>query len=639
MKWAPPANQCFAGNPKVRQAAAVVLFILLLRLPFLNQAVQGDDVNYLGAAQYAQTDPAHPSHYEFVFQGKKVSMRGHPHPPLNAWTQAALLAWSGDISEVRFHCFYIVFSLIAGLSTLSLARRFTTKPLTTTLLACATPAFIVNGMSLESDLPFLAFWLASIALYVKAVDRRSWKILAAAGLAMPLAAMAAFQSLVMVPILLFYLWRNGKDWKPGWAALAVVPATLIAYQLFEKLTSDTLPAEVLAGYFSTYGLQTLTNKLRNAAALTTHAGWMILVPCPGSFLLAAAAVPFAIYLDPNPLFWLFFLLGLRLLLWCWRNRNDFLAAWVLVFFAAALALFFAGSARYLLPIAAPVAMLAVNRSTRAILWPALAIQLLLGLALAKVNYDHWDAYRTIVARHEKDWANKRVWINGEFGLRYYAESAGAVPLVRGQAVYPGHLVVSSQAGMPTAFTTGGGAPAPVATYTVTSSLPLRLFAVNSPSAYSYAAHGFRAFDISRAPIDTVEILGVAERAPTLPFLPMNAPEAGQQIVSGIDRVEDGRYRWMEKKGVLLLKRPPTAMPVRVEFFLPDQSPAREVTLTLDGKEVARRTYSSRGAFSIESEAVMPAGEAAVLAVEVDQTFSVPGDQRVLGMIIVSAGFR
>ena len=46
----------------------------------------------------------------------------------------------------------------------------------------------------------------------------------------------------------------------------------------------------------------------------------------------------------------------------WRNRRDpgtrFLLAWIGIFFAGALVIFFSGSARYLLPMAAPVAILA-----------------------------------------------------------------------------------------------------------------------------------------------------------------------------------------------------------------------------------------------------------------------------------------
>jgi EamA domain-containing membrane protein RarD len=41
------------------------------------------------------------------------------------------------------------------------------------------------------------------------------------------------------------------------------------------LPSGALPATVLAGYFSSYGLQQLANKLKNAAALTAHTGWLV----------------------------------------------------------------------------------------------------------------------------------------------------------------------------------------------------------------------------------------------------------------------------------------------------------------------------------------------------------------------------
>ena len=137
-----------------------------MRLPFLNQAIQGDDVYYLAAAEHAQIDPLHPNHVRYVFLGDRVDMRGHPHPPLNAWALGALLAVFGDVREVPFHAAYIVFSLIAAAAMWSLARRFSPQPLWATLLFLATPAFVVNGNSFEADLPFLAFWMASIALFV-----------------------------------------------------------------------------------------------------------------------------------------------------------------------------------------------------------------------------------------------------------------------------------------------------------------------------------------------------------------------------------------------------------------------------------------------------------------------------------------
>jgi hypothetical protein len=88
--------------------------VVLMRLPFLNQAIQGDDVYYLAAAEHAQIDPLHPNDVRYVFQGDRVDLRGHPHGPLNPWALGALLAVFGDVREVPFHAAYIVFSLIAA---------------------------------------------------------------------------------------------------------------------------------------------------------------------------------------------------------------------------------------------------------------------------------------------------------------------------------------------------------------------------------------------------------------------------------------------------------------------------------------------------------------------------------------------
>ena len=143
---------------------------------------------YLAGAQHAQIDPAHPNHGRYVFLGDLVDMRGHPHPPLNAWALAALLAWFGDVYEVPFHFAYIFFSLLAAVSVWSLAKRFSPRPLLATALFLFTPAFVVNGNSLEADIPFLAFWLAAIALTVKAIDRRSWVWLACSVVAAMLSA-------------------------------------------------------------------------------------------------------------------------------------------------------------------------------------------------------------------------------------------------------------------------------------------------------------------------------------------------------------------------------------------------------------------------------------------------------------------
>ncbi|MFB3776119.1 MAG: glycosyltransferase family 39 protein [Bryobacteraceae bacterium] len=635
----------------------VIAAVLLIRLPFLNQAIQGDDVYYLAGAQYSQIDPLHPSHARYVFGGDEVSMQGHPHPPLNVWCLAGLLALLKDIYETPFHAAYIVFSLIAALSMWSLARRFSPHPLAATLLFVAVPAFVVNGNSLESDLPFLAFWMASTALFVGAVDSGSGRRLAASAAAAVLAALAAYQSVVLVPVLGIYLWARRRAWRAAWIALLAAPLTLGLWQLYERISTGEMPVTVLAGYFQTYALQTLAMKVKNAAALTGHMAWLVFPALAvaafrpaarGVWLLVLAAAAGAAAADWNPLFWASVGVGTLVLCGCvlraWKDRDPdtrFLAAWVLIFFAGALVLFFAGSARYLLPAAAPVAVLASRSLSRGRgrLMAAAGVQLAFSLGLSVVNYQHWDGYRQFARSLSKESEARRVWINGEWGLRFYFEADGGLPLVRGQAVRPGDMVVSSELAMPIPFSTGGGALVPVAEREIRGSLPFRLTGLGARSGYSSVSMGLRPFDVMRGPIDRVRAAVVVERKPVLSYLPMNAPEADQQIVSGIYQLEGDRYRWMAERAVVLLKRPERPAPLEVSFYISPQSPARKVEVSLDGRVVAGTTVAGEGTYKMTSEPVAAESEPVSVVITADKSFSVPGDQRRLSVILTAVGFR
>jgi hypothetical protein len=572
----------------------VLAVVLLLRLPFLNQAIQGDDIYYLAGAQHAQIDPAHPNHTQYVYLGDRVDMRGHPHPPLNVWALAALLALIGDIREVPFHAVYMVFSAVAALSMLSLARRFSPNPLWATLIFLATPAFVINGNSLESDIPFLACWMAGVALFVRS---SGW-----AAIPLTLAALAAYQAVFLTPILAVYVWLNDRRSRKLWALAAVPPLVIAGWQTYERLSTGTLPATVLTGYFQTYGFQAIANKLRNAAALSVHALWLV-----------------------SPVL----LIGwLRK-----RTAQPFLLAWIGIFFAGAVIVFFAGSARYLLPIAAPVALLVSHLPAR---WLAagFALHLPLSIVLAVANYQHWDGYRQFAASLHDQMANKRVWINGEWGLRFYFEAEGGLPLERSRAIRPGEIIVSSELAFPIPVTTGGGARTRIAEREIRPTVPLRTFGLNTRSAYSTYMNGFLPFDFTTGPADRVWADLVVARQPALEYLSIQSPEAAQQIVSGV--YHDG---WTSGRAVILLKSPAEPKSLRVALFIHDSAPARIIGILLDGEQVMELTFPGPGSYTLDTPVRKPAAASATLTILVDKTFAVPGDRRELGVVLVGAGFR
>ena len=618
-----------------RELIIIALFVLALRLPFLNQAVQGDDVYYLAEAEHALIEPLHPNHTVAPFLGRMVDMRGQPHPPLDAWCLGLLLAILKDVREIPFHAAYIVFSLIAAFSAWSLARRFSPRPLLATLLFLVTPAFVVNGNSFESDVPFVAFWLLATALYVAAVDRRSSALLAVSCVAMGLAALGAAQAIFLVPILFLY----GRKWRVAAIATLSAPAVLLAWQLFERLSTGALPAGVLAGYLQSYGFEALIAKTKSAGALTAHLAWLVF---PGLWLPPLIALPAGIaaaFYDLNPLFWGSVTIGVGILIWCARNWRDFLAQWVLIFFAGALAIFFAGSARYLLPIALPIAILATRRSGPRLLVLGVGCGLLLSLLLAEVNYQHWSGYRKFARSLQQQAETKRLWIDGEWGLQYYLESEGGLPLLVGHSVHPDEVVVTSALGYPVPLSHPGALPVSIANGTITSPIPLRLIALNGRSGYSTTTWGLRPFDISLGPIDQVRAEVLVERKPVLSDLPMNAPEAEQQIVSGVYGLEESKFRWTGKTAIFLLKPPAEPLPLVVRIYIPDQAPARRVTVEVNNEIVATKNYERPGSYTLVSGSLKPAGDSVEVSITADKTFNTQQDKRELGFVLTNIGFE
>jgi hypothetical protein len=308
-----------------------------------------------------------------------------------------------------------------------------------------------------------------------------------------------------------------------------------------------------------------------------------------------------------------------------------------MFLGGAWILFFAGSARYLLPMAAPLVILASHAPAR---WvrAAFVIQCVISMGLATVNYQHWNAYRTFAAALHPQMQGKRVWVDAEWGLRHYLEADGALPLHQNQWIPAGDLVVESQLAFPAPILHGGRALVPIAQMTIDPTLPFRLIGLESNSAYS-TSEGFLPYDFRGGVIDRLTAYVLRTQEPTVSQLPMNAPETDGQIVYGIYPAEGNPWRWMAGEGSVLLKSPRRKAALEVKLYIAPTAPARAVRISvLNGPEVTK-TFPGPGAYTV----TMPVDTANLSPVTVkiaaDRTFQPPGDNRQLGIILNSVGLQ
>jgi hypothetical protein len=64
-----------------------------------------------------------------------------------------------------------------------------------------------------------------------------------------------------------------------------------------------------------------------------------------------------------------------------------------------------------------------------------------------------------------------------------------------------------------------------------------------------------------------------------------------------------------------------------------------VTVEVNDRMVASQTYAAPGTYVLSSAPLKPDGDAAKVRITVDKDFSVPGDDRRLGIILTEVGFR
>ena len=668
-----------------RDLLLLAALVLLIRLPFLSQPIQGDDVYYLAMARNGLVDPLHPMQMSYVYQGQQIWMAGHSHPPLEQLhplpaAQRYSAALRSGLSWRLSSCFPClpwrgVFS----------GRRFTAdhwrRP-------CYFWPCRLSCSAATSSKPTCRFWLfGSPGLRLFVYERPLWAVV-------PLAfsGLAAYQSVFAAPILACWVWhyKPGGRWgRRQWPyALAILsPALLLAaWQAFEMASGAQCPRrnspDITRRGISAASIAASATRL----ALTVHLGW-ILFPLLAVFVFRFRRWIWTLLIFPASTgrsrrlcnagytarrkdFW-------------WRRRLERGA----VRFGRGAA---RGSTRDRDDSQAGCGR--ISGGLGAVCFSPRRCSL--SMPEPRATCCRWPRrWRCSLRAHAASRCSPRAspcsWHSASAGhsllsvciaisrLRRPPRAAGRLaPAVvqrrLGPALLPGSHRRRSGARRPPAVAAGGagdeppGRTAPVQTMGQRSGIAARRDSYGSDSADGgrtsiripatpRPGSGCCLSTTATALLDEVvaEVVGASE--PTDSYLTMAAPEADNQLLLGFYQLEQNQWRWIGPRAMAVLLAPDAggakpggsdaardsraiAVPFELAFHIPEAAPARRVTVQLDGRPLASETYLGPGGYTLRAAAMVVPGRPATVEISVDRAFRVAGDSRELGIIVSGLGF-
>lgn len=213
---------------RVGLAAAFLLPIVLLA-PFANKAYHIDDPLQLWTAQHIHEEPFDFYGFDIVMRDVMPMYQANQNPPgtpylLALW--ALVFGWS----EVALHMLMAAVTGMLGLGTYVFASRFTRRPMLATVLAVTTPAVLVTGNTVMTDIPMTTLYVWGLALWVRGFDAGSHTRWAAAVCVIGLSTWFKYFGVTAVLLMLAYgvLRERRLGW---WSLYLLVPAGFLgAYE-------------------------------------------------------------------------------------------------------------------------------------------------------------------------------------------------------------------------------------------------------------------------------------------------------------------------------------------------------------------------------------------------------------------------
>ncbi len=449
-----------------------ILAPVLCLLPFLDKPFHIDDPVYLWVAQQIQQHPL--DFYGFV---KNWSLSDAPmyeinkNPPGVSYfiaLAAALVGWS----EIALHAIFLLPLLALSVGVYRLAEQLCTRPALATVLAMLAPVTLVSSSNVMSDTLTLALAVWAAIYWLRGLDRAKASMLFIAMTLASLAILTKYLAISFLPLFIAYALMKRRPLK-SWAPTLLVPVFIVgAYQFWYYRLYGMNPfagaASFAAGFDEpgraippgarfTIGLSFLGGCYIASLFLLPllwqpkHALVVLAIPLTSLLALFTFGNDFAQSLihpayTPATAFHiqlaLFSSAGFAALALAtceiWRNRDPestLLALWIFGFFVFSTFINWTVNGRTMLPMAPAVGILLARNIGANVSWrsPLLIVPVsasaLIALAVLWSDVQLARAGKTAGANFADDAsaAPANIWIQGDWGSRWYFEQAGAQP--------------------------------------------------------------------------------------------------------------------------------------------------------------------------------------------------------------------
>ena len=448
------------------------MLTVALLAPFLNKAFHIDDPIFLWVAEHIHAHPLDYYDFNVNWSGLTTTMaEENKNPPFVSYF-IALAACITGWREIGLHIAFLIPAVALTLGVYTVAKRLCDHPAFAATVSVLSPVFLVSATNVMTDVLMAAFYVWAIAMWLKASESNRRNAYVLPCLLIVAAALSKYFAISLIPLLAAYSLaskRNPRLWGPA-LGIALVLLGIYEWHSYSRYGAGAFTDAILytPPDAAASGKPLL---LRTLIALSFSGGCIAVLLFLSPLLLSRARLALA-GMAALAVFGVLAVLPVGKLLLGNVSRSYYwpalaqLALWIaaglLILALAAmdlaqrrdahsllLALWLAGTfffvaylnwsvtARTVLPMVAPAAILAVRRIETVRPWfkhsawnwktvTPLVLAAALSLSVARADYLLANTAREAAGSCARQLASypKTVYFLGHWGFQYYMQEAG-----------------------------------------------------------------------------------------------------------------------------------------------------------------------------------------------------------------------